>query len=175
MESFRSTRFHYSSRLARTLRGGRFEIRVDTAFEAVIRACAERADEEGTWISDEIVESYEELARLGIAHSVEVWRDGALVGGLYGVHLGGVFFGESMFHRTADASKVALVSPRRASPRAGVRAARHAVDRPRTSSSSGRLKFPRTEYSEKAEDRPWLSTGSSGLAPVVSAAPYRVR
>jgi len=102
--------FHYSGRLARTMRSGRFEIRVDTAFEAVIRGCAERDDEEGTWISEEIIESYEQLARLGAAHSVEVWQDGALAGGLYGVHLGGVFFGESMFHRKADASKVALVT-----------------------------------------------------------------
>ena len=102
--------FHCSGRLARTLRSGRFEIRVDTAFDAVIRACAERADEEGTWINDEIVESYEALARLGIAHSVEAWLDGTLAGGLYGVHLGGAFFGESMFHRAANASKVTLVA-----------------------------------------------------------------
>lgn len=101
--------FHVPARLARVARSGRFEIRIDTAFEDVMRACAERPDE-GTWISDEIVESYVTLHRLGLAHSVEAWRKGRLVGGLYGVHLGGAFFGESMFHREADASKVALVA-----------------------------------------------------------------
>jgi leucyl/phenylalanyl-tRNA--protein transferase len=101
--------FHVPSRLARVVRSGRFEVRVDTAFEAVMRACA--ADrEDGTWISDEIVESYVALFDRGIAHSVETWRDDALVGGLYGVHLGGAFFGESMFHTETDASKVALVA-----------------------------------------------------------------
>ena len=100
--------FHVSARLARVARSGRFEVRIDTAFEDVMRACAERPDD-GTWISDEIVESYRALHRLGLAHSVEIWRRGALAGGLYGVHLGGAFFGESMFHRETDASKVALV------------------------------------------------------------------
>lgn len=101
--------FHRSSRLARVVRRGAFTIQVDTSFEAVMRACAERPDE-GTWISDEILESYVALFRLGHAHSVEAWQGGALVGGLYGVHLGGAFFGESMFHRATDASKVALVA-----------------------------------------------------------------
>ncbi|MCC7042927.1 MAG: leucyl/phenylalanyl-tRNA--protein transferase [Acidobacteria bacterium] len=101
--------FHVPARLARVVRSGRFEIRIDTAFEAVMRACAERPDD-GTWISEEIVESYLALHRLGLAHSVEVWRRGELVGGLYGVSLGGAFFGESMFHRETDASKVALVA-----------------------------------------------------------------
>ena len=101
--------FHVPARLARIVRSGRFEIRVDTAFESVMRACAERPDD-GTWISEDIVQSYLALHRLGLAHSVEAWRRGALVGGLYGVHLGGAFFGESMFHRETDASKVALVA-----------------------------------------------------------------
>jgi len=100
--------FHVSARLARVARSGRFEVRIDTAFEDVMRACAERPDD-GTWISEEIVESYLALHQLGLAHSVEIWRQGALAGGLYGVHLGGAFFGESMFHRETDASKVALV------------------------------------------------------------------
>jgi leucyl/phenylalanyl-tRNA--protein transferase len=100
--------FHVSARLARVARSGRFEVRIDTAFEAVMRACAERPDD-GTWINEEIVESYLTLHRLGLAHSVEMWRKGQLVGGLYGVSLGGAFFGESMFHRETDASKVALV------------------------------------------------------------------
>jgi leucyl/phenylalanyl-tRNA--protein transferase len=102
-------RFHVPRRLARMVRQGRFEVRVDSAFRRVIEACA--ADrEEGTWISDEIVESYCALHEAGPAHSVEVWNGGDLAGGLYGVALGGAFFGESMFHYVTDASKVALVA-----------------------------------------------------------------
>ena len=101
--------FHAPARLRRVVRQGTFEIHVDRDFEGVMRACAAaRAD--GTWISEAIVESYVTLHRLGFAHSVEAWRDGALAGGLYGLHLGGAFFGESMFHRVTDASKVALVA-----------------------------------------------------------------
>lgn len=99
---------HVSRRLARTCRSGRFEIRMNTAFEAVMRGCALR--DEGTWISQEIIEAYTRLHRSGLAHSVETWQDGELAGGLYGVALGGAFFGESMFHYRTDASKVALVA-----------------------------------------------------------------
>ena len=102
--------FHVPSRLGRVLRRGVFEVRVDARFEDVMRACAHREDDDGTWITEEIIESYVALHRLGMAHSVETWRDGQLVGGLYGVHLGGAFFGESMFHRVTDASKVALAA-----------------------------------------------------------------
>jgi leucyl/phenylalanyl-tRNA--protein transferase len=102
--------FHVPRRLARVLRGGRFEIRVDTAFRDVIVACSERADADGNWIDQEIIDSYCNLHALGHAHSVEAWQDGALAGGLYGVAMGGAFFGESMFHRVADASKAALVA-----------------------------------------------------------------
>lgn len=91
--------------LRRTLRQRRFEVRVNTAFEAVIRNCAERPE---TWINEEIIASYLNLHQLGHAHSVEAWCDGELGGGLYGVTLGGAFFGESMFYRITDASKVAL-------------------------------------------------------------------
>jgi leucyl/phenylalanyl-tRNA--protein transferase len=101
--------FHLPARLARVIRSGRFETVIDRDFEGVMRACALRPGE-GTWISEEIVQSYLTLHRLGIAHSVEVWRENRLAGGLYGVHLGGAFFGESMFHRETDASKVALAS-----------------------------------------------------------------
>jgi leucyl/phenylalanyl-tRNA---protein transferase len=100
-------RFHVPDRLARVVRQGRFDIRVNTAFIEVIEACAARQQDE-TWIDEAIRASYVELHRLGAAHSVEAWQEGRLAGGLYGVALGGAFFGESMFHRVTDASKVAL-------------------------------------------------------------------
>ena len=87
----------------------RFEIRVDTAFEQVIAACGAVHKEEYDWITDEVQEAYVRLHLLGHAHSVEAWRHGELVGGLYGVAIGGLFAGESMFHRQADASKAALI------------------------------------------------------------------
>lgn len=105
-----------SHSLRKTVRRGVFDVRCDTAFEEVIRACAKpRPDHEGTWINDDIIKAYTRLHRLGFAHSVEAWQaEGEnepyqLVGGLYGVSLGGAFFGESMFTRVADASKVCLV------------------------------------------------------------------
>jgi leucyl/phenylalanyl-tRNA--protein transferase len=102
--------FHVPSRLARTVRANPFEIRVDSAFDEVIAACAEpKPDRPETWINIRIRELFEALSRLGHAHSVECWHDGRLVGGLYGLSLGGAFFGESMFHRASDAAKVALV------------------------------------------------------------------
>jgi leucyl/phenylalanyl-tRNA--protein transferase len=100
--------FHAPRRLARTVRQERFELRFDTAFRDVIAACANREDADGNWIDNEILESYCALHELGFAHSVETWQDGGLAGGLYGVALKGAFFGESMFHRERDASKVAL-------------------------------------------------------------------
>lgn len=98
--------FKISRSLSQTLRKDIFVVRFDTSFLEVIRACAERED---TWISEEIVQSYLRLSKLGYGHSVEAWRDGVLVGGLYGVALGAAFFGESMFSREREASKVALV------------------------------------------------------------------
>ena len=102
--------FHVPRRFARALRTRPFEIRVDSAFEDVIVACSQRPDSDGNWIDREIIDSYCHLHGLGHAHSVEAWQEGALVGGLYGVALGGAFFGESMFHRAPDASKAALVA-----------------------------------------------------------------
>lgn len=99
--------FHVPHGLKRSLREERFEVRMDTAFGDVILGCADRSE---TWISDEVVKSYRELHELGYAHSVEAWRDGKLLGGLYGVSIGGAFFGESMFSYETDASKVALVA-----------------------------------------------------------------
>ena len=102
--------FHVSRRLARTVRNGRFDVRIDTAFDTVIRACAAPAPgREESWINDEILRLYSALFARGAAHSVECWLDGKLAGGLYGVTLGAAFFGESMFSRARDASKVALV------------------------------------------------------------------
>ena len=103
-------RFHVPKTLAKTVRQRRFEVAVDRDFEATMRACAAPApDRPETWISDELVEAYVALHRAGFAHSVECWRGGAFAGGLYGVALGGAFFGESMVSRQRDASKVALV------------------------------------------------------------------
>ncbi len=102
--------FHISRRLARRVRSGRFDLRIDSAFTAVVAACAEaRPGRRETWINQKIMGLYGALHERGAAHSVESWRDGKLVGGLYGVVLGGAFFGESMFSRETDASKVALV------------------------------------------------------------------
>lgn len=102
--------FHVPRRLARTVRQDRFEVRVDHDFGAVMDGCAAPAPgRRRTWINGRIRQLYTALADLGHAHSVEVWDDGDLVGGLYGVRLNGAFFGESMFSATRDASKVALV------------------------------------------------------------------
>jgi len=99
-----------SRSLRKTVAKGLYETRFDTAFAQVIRACAEPRDgQAGTWIVPEMIAAYSRLHELGFAHSVESWRDGELVGGLYGLALGEAFFGESMFARATDASKVALV------------------------------------------------------------------
>jgi leucyl/phenylalanyl-tRNA--protein transferase len=97
--------FHVPHGLRRELKKARFEVRINNAFSEVILGCAERDE---TWINTEIAESYIELHEQGYAHSVEAWLEGRLVGGLYGVAIGGAFFGESMFHREPGASKVAL-------------------------------------------------------------------
>ena len=102
---------HVSRSLARTLRQAPYTVTFDQNFSAVIRACAEvpRSGATSTWISPQLLEAYEQLAQAGHAHSVECWQEGRLVGGVYGVSVGGFFAGESMFHRADDASKVALV------------------------------------------------------------------
>lgn len=103
-------KINISRSLAKTLRKPHYEVRFDTAFESVIQACSNpRKDAMGTWISDDIQKAYIDLHRLGIAHCVETWEQDVLVGGLYGVSIGRVFFGESMFHTQTDASKVAFV------------------------------------------------------------------
>jgi leucyl/phenylalanyl-tRNA--protein transferase len=103
-------RFKCSKSLERVLNSGRYTVRIDTNFERVISACAHtpRPGQEGTWITDDMIQAYIQLNRLGIAHSFECYRDGELVGGLYGLSLGAAFFGESMYHHSPDASKVAF-------------------------------------------------------------------
>lgn len=103
--------FHISRRLERTLRQQKFQITYDTAFTEVMKKCAEPApDREETWINDNILNLYTQLHRYGYAHSIETWQNDTLVGGVYGVSIGGLFAGESMFSRVTDASKVALAS-----------------------------------------------------------------
>ncbi len=99
--------FHVPHNLRAVIRRGKFRVTINNAFERVMRACANR---EETWITDDIIRCYTELHRRGFAHSIETWLNGELVGGLYGVAIGGAFFGESMFHSRTDASKVALVA-----------------------------------------------------------------
>ncbi len=113
--------FKVSRSLGKTLRNGGFECRFDTAFGATIRACAApRRSGADTWLNADMIESYEELHRMGYGHSVEIWRADELVGGLYGLQLDGVFFGESMFSRERDASKVALARLVEQSRRRGI-------------------------------------------------------
>ncbi len=103
--------FHVPRRLARTFKQAPYRITHDASFERVIRACAATvSNRPSTWINDEIIETYFDLHEEGHAHSIECWRGDDLVGGLYGVHIGGAFFGESMFSRSTDASKIALVA-----------------------------------------------------------------
>ena len=112
--------FHVSRRLARTVRQGKFEIRLDSDFRRVMELCAEpREVDAKTWISPKLIDLYAQLHEEGFAHSVETWQDGELVGGVYGVSVRGLFAGESMFSRVTDASKVALVHLVRALKQSG--------------------------------------------------------
>ncbi len=102
--------FHIPHTLAQLIRNGKgFDVRINYNFQNTMRACQE-ARLDGTWINEKLIDAYVQLHELGFAHSVETWWDGELAGGLYGVSLGGAFFGESMFHRRRDASKIALVA-----------------------------------------------------------------
>jgi leucyl/phenylalanyl-tRNA--protein transferase len=139
-------RIRVSRSLARTLRRCGFETTLDEAFEAVVARCREpRAGESGTWISEDLAGAYADLHRLGHAHSVEVWDADRLVGGIYGVLVGGVFCGESMFHRATDASKVALLdlAARLIEARAGLLEVQHATPHLR---SLGAIEIPREVY-----------------------------
>ena len=101
------SQFHESKSLKKSLRKEQFTVRIDTQFEEVMKQCAAPRGEDGTWISDQIIAAYSDLHRQGVAHSVEVYQGNQLVGGLYGLAIGQIFFGESMFSRVTDASKVA--------------------------------------------------------------------
>jgi leucyl/phenylalanyl-tRNA--protein transferase len=108
---FELEHFHIPRRLQQTLRQPRWTVTINQAFPQVIQACAQNRDD-GTWITNDMIEAYTALHQIGVAHSVEVWTNAELVGGIYGIALGGFFAGESMFHRVRDASKVALVALR---------------------------------------------------------------
>jgi leucyl/phenylalanyl-tRNA--protein transferase len=147
-----------SKSLSKTLRRGVFEVRLDTAFGRVMEECAgPRRTQQGTWISPAMRQAYGRLFDLGHAHSVEAWREGSLVGGLYGVALGRVFFGESMFSRETDASKVALAHLVRYIEAAGFAmidcqmATKHLA-------SLGAREIPRTEFSRHLRD--WTATAA---------------
>ncbi len=153
-------RVHVSRSLARTLRRSGFETTLDEAFADVVEGCREpRPNEDGTWISDDLAAAYGELHRLGHAHSVEVWDGKRLVGGIYGVLVGAVFCGESMFHRVTDASKVALVelAARLIEARAGLFEVQHTTSHLR---SLGAIEIPREVYlgllKELRDDEPHL-------------------
>lgn len=137
---------HVSRSLAKELHRNTFEITFDQAFDAVIEACAQpRSNEEGTWLIPEMIAAYRQLHRLGIAHSVEVWQGGELVGGLYGNALGSVFFGESMFAFRSNASKVAFVCLIRSLVQRGYRLIDCQVFTPHLESLGARL-IPREEF-----------------------------
>ena len=150
-----------SRSLRKAVAKGIFETRFDTAFAEVMRACAEPRDgQAGTWIVPEMVAAYTRLHELGFAHSVESWRDGRLAGGLYGILLGRVFFGESMFSRETDASKVALVKlvARLEAPGVGLVDCQQAT---RHLASLGAREIPRREFAQRlAESIQYPPTGS---------------
>lgn len=143
---------HVSRRLARTLRQGRFHATVDAAFEQVIRACAERPDDDGTWITERLVRGYIELHELGWAHSIETWTaEGELAGGLYGIAVGAMFGAESMFHRVTDGSKAAMVAMAQHAAAIGVRFIDVQVLTPHTASMGG-VEISRDEYLARLKD-----------------------
>lgn len=154
---------HVSRSMRRELRSGGFGVTFDQAFEEVMLECGRERDE-GTWITPEMVEAYVDLHRHGHAHSVEVWRDGELCGGLYGVQRGALFAAESMFHRTANASKVALISAVRSFFAAGIElfdvqfVTEHLA-------TLGAFTMPRREYLRRLGEARTRSVSLSGLTP----------
>ncbi len=152
-------------KVSRSLRQScrRYEVRIDTVFEEVIRLCASRGARrpgrrDTTWISKEIIAAYTRLHRLGWAHSVESWRDGELAGGLYGVAIGGAFFGESMFHTQRDASKVALVALVERMQDRGMTLLDTQFMTPHLE-TLGAVEIPRSEYLRRLREAVVLETG----------------
>jgi leucyl/phenylalanyl-tRNA--protein transferase len=144
--------FKLSRSLARVIRNGGFEVRMDTAFETAMRACAApRAGQNGTWIQEDMIAAYRALHELGYAHSVETWRDGELVGGLYGVAIGRMFYGESMFSREANASKVALAHLARQLERRDFGLIDCQMNTPHLASLGAR-EIPRAEFVERLQE-----------------------
>jgi leucyl/phenylalanyl-tRNA--protein transferase len=141
---------HLSRRLRRTLHSGRFTATVNRDFAGVIRGCADRPGE-GTWITADMIEAYERLHRLGHAHSVEAWHSGALAGGVYGVAVGGLFAGESMFTRVRDASKVALAALVERLRQRGFRLFDIQFRTPHTT-RLGAVEIPRREYLARLQE-----------------------
>jgi leucyl/phenylalanyl-tRNA--protein transferase len=138
--------FHLARSLSKVLRQGVFETRINSDFTGVISACAApRASQLGTWLCTPMIEAYTHLHTLGYAHSVETWRENRLVGGIYGICLGGVFFGESMFSRETDASKVALARLVAEAPAAGLALIDCQVPSPHLASLGSRC-IPRSEF-----------------------------
>ena len=170
--------FHVAKRLARTVRSDRFIVTADSAFRDVMLACAAPAEgREETWINEEILRLYGALHASGHAHSVEAWLDGELVGGLYGVHLGGAFFGESMFSRATDASKVALVHLVARLKAGGFKLLDTQFLTPHLA-SLGAIEIPRARYLAKLNEAlmapasfPLYWPASSGSAGMASLAP----
>ena len=144
--------FKLSRSLTKTIRNGGFEMRMDTAFETVMRACAApRPGQNGTWIQEGMISAYCALHELGYAHSVETWRNGELVGGLYGISIGRMFYGESMFSREANASKVALAHLARQLERWGFGLIDCQMNTPHLASLGAR-EIPRTEFVERLQE-----------------------
>jgi leucyl/phenylalanyl-tRNA--protein transferase len=144
---FELKNFHIPRRLAATIKQNKFRITVDTQFRAVMEGCAAER-EEGTWITEEMLEAYTELHRLGHAHSLEVWLGDELAGGIYGIAIGGFFAGESMFHRVRDASKVALISLLTRLRDRGFELFDTQIANDHTA-QFGAVEIPRTEYLER--------------------------
>ena len=172
--------FHVSRSLQKVLKHAPFEVRVDTAFAEVMRGCAQpTAERPDSWINEEIIQLFVELHHLGLAHSVETWRDGKLVGGLYGLGLGAAFFGESMFSRETEASKVALVHLVARLRRNGFTLLDTQFVTPHLA-SLGAIEIPRSAYRkmlaraiERSADfmRPFAHTGTNALASLTAAYP----
>lgn len=154
---------HVSRSLARRLRRGDFRLSWNEAFDQVIDACAEER-REGTWILPSMRSAYRLLNRLGHAHSLEVWMDGALAGGIYGVHVGGLFAGESMFHRRTDASKIALLACVRSVARAGIELFDVQLPTPHLA-SMGAVTWSRDRYIDEVERVRELDVSLAGLVP----------